>query len=166
MERKDVELVARGLISGWLTDQVDDRGGVPLKIGVGVALFGLLGAVFTDGVLRALFVIVLLVGAVVATAVWIARWLAIRGIRWFGEPRGLRQHRGEIQAAIDEADLPTGPLAIARFLFRLRRGVSAEVDRVQGIVNELTETITSDDLDADEPHVRQPPPPTGSGLSG
>lgn len=36
--------------------------------------------------------------------------------------------------AIDDADLPTGPVAAARFAWRLRRGHEPEVERLKGVV--------------------------------
>ncbi len=137
----DVDVLARGLVAGWLADQVDDRGTLPQRVALASAGLLLIVAVVFDGGWRWLFVALCLLALGVFAAIWVVRWLALAGIRRFAEPKSLAGRRADIDEAIDAADLPTGPLAIARFLFRLRRGVGTEVDRIRAIVSELMTSL-------------------------
>ena len=43
-----------------------------------------------------------------------------------------------MERAVEELDLPTGPVSVLRLLWRLRRGVDEEIERVREIGAELT----------------------------
>ena len=52
---------------------------------------------------------------------------------------------------MERADLPTGPIAIVRFLFRLRNGVGSEVRRLGTVMEDLrTELAASEELESPE----------------
>ena len=133
----DLDDLARGLVSGVLTEQVSARGKGVQKVGLAAGALALIVAVIASGWLRWLLVFVALVAVGIAIAAWVARKLAVRAIHRFAEPKDLAQHRSAISAAIDDADLPTGPIAVLGLLWRLRKGVGPEVDRVRAIVSRL-----------------------------
>jgi hypothetical protein len=112
-----------------------------------VAALGLIGAVAADGALRVLSVLVLLLGLAVAIVAWVARRSALWAIRRFAEPADVAEHRAAFDAAIERAALPTGPIAIVRFLFRLRRGAGAEVARLHDVVRDLVATVRATEPD-------------------
>lgn len=39
--------------------------------------------------------------------------------------------------AVEEADLPTGPASLLRLIWRLRKGVGPEIERLVGVVDDL-----------------------------
>lgn len=141
MELNDTVDLARGLVAGWLTDQVDDRGSLPVRAGLAVGLVGLLIAVFANGWWRALGLIVLGLGLFVAVGVWVVQRLAKFAITRFAEPKSLAGQRDEIRGAIDEMDLPTSPLAIVRFLGRIRKGAGPEIARINSVIGRLGDQL-------------------------
>lgn len=139
----DADDLAKGLVAGLLMDQVGDRGRLAIGAGLAVGAVALVGAVFTGGVLRWLLVLLVLVALGVAAAAWLVRRVALATIRRFAEPRDVAGHRQAIDHAIDRADLPTGPLAVARTLWRLTRGgPGAEVDRLRKVLADLRTELT------------------------
>ncbi len=153
--------LGRGVIAGWLIDQVDARGSVPLWIGWITAALGLVLIVIGGGAVRAIGVLVLLVGVVIALAVVTLRAAARAAIRRFAQPSSIAAHEADIAAAVDRADLPTGPLSIIRFLWRLRRGVGSEVERVRDVVADLGTELGVDLPPALEGTDDPPPPAIG-----
>lgn len=141
MELNNTLDLARGLISGWMIDQVNNRGDLPLKGGLAVGLAGLLLAVFASGWWRAPGVILLIIGLAVFFAVWLVQRVAKFAISRFATPRSLAGQHQEIQNAIDAMDLPTSPLAILRFLNRIKKGPGPELDRIQLVVRRLSDRL-------------------------
>lgn len=129
--------LAQGLVAGWMSDQVKGRGTGVQRIGLLAGAIGLLLAVLADGWLRGIGLFLLFGGVVFFGAIWIVRWPALFVIRRFAEPASMADHRAEIEAAINEVDLPTSPLAIVRFLVRLRKGPGPELDRMKSVVSRL-----------------------------
>ena len=133
----DLDDLARGIAAGVLTEQVRAKSRAAL---IGLAVVGVLaifGAIALAGVVRLLLVIVV-IGVVVAVgATWVLRTGAVAAIRTIGEPEDLADHRHTINAAIDQADLPTGPVSAMRFAWRLRRGGGAETDRLRTILTKV-----------------------------
>lgn len=141
MELNNTLDLARGLISGWLTDQVNNRGDLPLKGGFALGLVGLVVAVFASGWWRAPGVILFFIGLTVFGVVWLVQRAAKFAISRFATPRSLAGQHQEIQNAIDDMDLPTSPLAILRFLNRVRKGPGPELDRIQLVVGRLSDRL-------------------------
>ncbi len=141
MELNNTIDLARGLIAGWMTDQINDRGNLPVKGGLAVAVIGLLVTIFASGWWRAPGVILLLVGLAVFLVVWLVQRAAKFAIARFATPQSLAGRQEEIQVAIDEMDLPTSPIAIVRFLGRIRKGPGPELDRIEAVVGRLTSKL-------------------------
>ena len=133
----DLDDLARGIAAGVLTEQVRAKSRVAL-IGLAVAgVLGVFGAVVLAGVARLLLVLVAIAAVAAIGATWALRTGAVAAIRTIGEPQDLADHRHTISAAIDEADLPTGPVSAMRFAWRLRRGGGAETDRLRTILTKV-----------------------------
>lgn len=143
----DTDDIARGIISGALTDQVRRRGGGVIVGALVVAAAALVVAFATSGSLRVVSILVLLVSLAAAMIVTAVRWVAIRTIRTIGEPRGFDDHRATIDRALDDADLPTGPIAAMKFAWRLRKGPGPEFDRLGTITSKLAAELGESDGD-------------------
>lgn len=129
--------LGRSLLAGVLTEQVKDRGKVHQFLVAGVAVLAVVGTVLTSGALRWLLVVVALVAAAVAIVVVVVRRAALFAIARFAPAAALDDTRALIATAIDDADIPTGPLSALQFLRRLRKGRAAELDRLKGILSRL-----------------------------
>lgn len=138
--------LAKGLVAGMLERQVQARGSVPRWVGIGLIVLGVLAAVVFGGFVRGLGVTLALVGVIIVLIVALARALALGTIRKFATPQSIAEKREEIDRAMERADLPTGPVSVIRFLYRLRKGVGSEVERLDVIIDDLR-----DELAASEP---------------
>lgn len=142
--------VARGLVAGMLEQQVKDKGSIVRWVGIAVLVLGLLSAVFFGGFLRGLGITMVLVGLIIVLVVALVRALALGTIRKFATPQSIAEKREEIAIATEKADLPTGPISVIRFLYRLRKGVGTEVSRLDKIMDDLRDELASTEEDAAE----------------
>ena len=133
----DTDDLVKGLVAGYLLDQLDARSKVPLYIGAGISVLGFFVVVVAGGWVRGFGLAVVLVGLIVMLAVKLARATARSGIRKFAEPHAVAERRAEIDAALAEAALPSGPLSTIRYLARFRKGVGSELGRLRSIFDEL-----------------------------
>ena len=100
-------------------------------------------AVVLDGGWRWLAA-VLCVAAIVATlATFVVGTMALVLVRRVvsTEQRDLSDAGDAVDRAVEELDLPTGPVSALRLLWRLRKGVGEEVDRVTEIGQELIDRL-------------------------
>lgn len=133
----DLDDFARGAVASLLADQVDAKTGFVSKVGLGIVLAAAVVAVATAGVVRWLAVFVLLVGLALVLFVFVSKRLAMGIINRLAPPVDLANARQGFDAAIAEADLPTGPVAFLRLMWRLRKGVGPEVERLGAVVTRL-----------------------------
>ncbi len=129
--RTDIEIVTRSIISAWLIDQVRVRALFLQRLLLGLAVVCLPFAVFASGFTRAFAFIWMCIFAFFGLGGMFVRWLAIFAIRRFAAPRRFDEYRTEVDAVIQDADLPTTPLAALRLVIRLKRGVRGEVERLR-----------------------------------
>lgn len=134
MEADDL---ARGLVAGALVDVVHNRGRSLLLASLGISIVALVLGVIADGALAVLLFLVAILGLVLTIVMTVLRKAAIVAIRHIGEPQNVRQYRAAFSNAIDEAALPTGPIAAAKFAWRLRKGTDAETERLKDLVARL-----------------------------
>lgn len=133
----DLDDFAKGAVASLLSDQVGAKTALAYKIGwVGSGL-ALAGAIFLDGWLRWLAVLVLLVGLAALAFVFITKRLATALINRIAPPVDLANARQHFDTAIAEADLPTGPVGFLRMIWRMRKGVGPEIDRLGAVVTRL-----------------------------
>lgn len=135
--------VAKGIVAGMLENQVKAKGSIGRWVGIGILVIGLLLAVFLGGFFRGLGVTMVLVGLIIILVVALIRALALGTIRKFAVPHSIAEKREEIEIATEKADLPTGPLSVIRFLFRLRKGVGSEVARLDTILEDLRDEMAA-----------------------
>ena len=128
---------AKGAVASLLSDQVGAKTGLAYKVGwVGSGL-ALVGAVFLDGWLRWLAVLVLVVGLAALVFVFVTKRLATALINRIAPPVDLADAWQHFDTAIAEADLPTGPVGFLRMIWRMRKGVGPEIDRLGAVVTRL-----------------------------
>lgn len=135
--------VAKGIVASMLENQVKAKGSIARWIGIAVLALGLLFAIFLGGFFRGLGITMVLVGLIVILAVALIRALALGTIRKFAMPHSIAEKREEIDIATEKADLPTGPLSVIRFLYRLRKGVGTEVERLDKIIDDLRDEMAA-----------------------
>lgn len=140
-----------GLVAGMLEKQIRGRGSVVRWIGVGFMVIGVLSAIGWGGFVRGLGITVALVGLIIVLLVGLLRTMALGAINRFATPTSIAEKRDVIDHAMDRADLPTGPISIVRFLFRLRRGVSSEVKRLDTVLDDLREELAQSEDVAELP---------------
>ncbi len=133
--------LGRGLVAGMLERQIKDRGSFVRWIGVAIIVVGVVAAVGWGGFVRGLGITLVLVGLIVVLLVLLVRTMALAAINKFATPTSLAEKRDVIDRAMDRADLPTGPIAIVRFLVRLRKGVGTEVARLDTVLDDLREEL-------------------------
>ncbi len=127
----------KGVVAALLTDQVDDKTGLAAKVGwVVFAVFAVL-AVLADGWWRAPAVLFALMALLFLAFVSVTKGLAKGIINRFAPPADLGDVGQRFSVAVQEADLPTGPAAFMRLIWRLRKGVGPEVERLAAVVAEL-----------------------------
>ncbi len=128
---------AKGAVASLLTDQVNDKTGLAYKVAGAVVVLALLGVLFIDGWLRWLPLIVLIAGLAMLAFVFVTKRLAMAVIYRIARPADLATSREHFQTAIEEADIPTGPTGFLRLIWRLRKGVGPEVERLGAVVTRL-----------------------------
>lgn len=139
--------IAKGIVAGVLESQVKARGSFARWVGIALVVLGVLGAIFFGGFIRGLGVTLALLGLIVILLVALIRALALGTIRKFATPHSIAEKRAEIDAAMEKADLPTGPISVIRFLYRLRRGVGPEVARLDTIMDDLRDELAASEED-------------------
>jgi len=142
--------LGRGLVAGMLEKQISDRGSVGRWIGIGIMGAGGLMAIGFGGFMRGLGITLVLVGLIVVHVVALIRTMALGAIRRFAAPTSIAEKRAVIDHATERADLPTGPISIVRFLYRLRKGVGPELQRLDTILDDLRDELAAseDEIDA------------------
>lgn len=132
--------LAKGIVAGFAIDLVRGKTGTFIVGGLVVGVVGLVGALFFDGVGAAGLGLVAAIGFVVTVIAWITRFLLTRAIRLVADPAPDPEQR--VRSALEDADLPTGPISVARLLVRLRRdGADDEIDRLRGVLAGLSEGL-------------------------
>ena len=131
--------IGRAILAGIVVRRVADTRRIVVLAAAVVAVLGLIVVVLAGGWWRALGVIVLLAGVAVVVGAWLLGVVATRLVRRFVSPdtRDLPDVRAAVDEAIEDLDVPTGPVSALRMAWRLRRGVDDEVRRVVGVGEEL-----------------------------
>ncbi len=133
----DLDDFAKGAAASLLTDQVNARTGLAYKVAGAFVVLALIGVLLIDGWLRWLTMLVLLAGLAALAIVFLAKRLATSLIGRLASPVDLADSRQYFNAAIAEADLPTGPIGLLRLIWRLRKGVGPEVKRLGEVISRL-----------------------------
>ena len=128
---------AKGAIASLLTDQVEAKAGLAYKVAGAAGALALIGGVFLDGWLRWLLVLVLLIALALLAFAFITKRLAMGIINRIHPPMDLTNARQHFGHAIEEADIPTGPAGFMRLIWRLRKGVGPEIERLGAVVTQL-----------------------------
>lgn len=139
----DAVALGRSLLAGVLARKITATRRPLVAIGAVTSLVLLVLAVVFDGGWRWLAA-VLFVAALVATlATFVVGTMALVLVRRVvsTEQRDLSDAGDAVDRAVEELDLPTGPVSALRLLWRLRKGVGEEVDRVTEIGQELIERL-------------------------
>jgi hypothetical protein len=130
-----------GLAAGFMIGQVESRSAFPLYAAGGISLIGLVAAIAFGGFVRGLGIVVILLGIIAALSVLLVRAMAKAAIRKFAEPRTIVAQRAAVDAALAEADLPTGPISSLRYIARFRKGLRPELDRLNAIFHRLDDEL-------------------------
>ena len=137
----EVDDFVKGVAAALLNDLLDDKTGLAYKVSGVVAVIGFIAAVVADGWLRWLAVLVVILTLVVILFVFVTKRLAKGVINRFAPPVDIGNARTQFETAVAEADIPTGPASFMRLVWRLRKGVGPEVERLTGVVNQLRSGI-------------------------
>ena len=140
--------VAKGVVAALLTDLVKSKTSLASQVLGAIAVLGVLGVVLLSGFWRALAVVVLVLCLGGLVFVFLSRRMALGMVARIAPPTELSGVRGHFDAALAEADLPTGPAGFLRLIWRLRKGVGPEVERLGEVVARLQQEL-GPDLDAD-----------------
>lgn len=128
---------ARGAVASLMADQVRQKTGFAYTASGGLAVLALLGTVFLGGWWRALAIVLVLMGLAALGFVFLTKRVALVVVNRLGPPADLGGAREYFAAAIEEADVPTGPVGFLRLIWRLRRGVGPELERLGVVVSKL-----------------------------
>lgn len=128
---------ARGVIASLLTDQVDRKTDLVFKIALAALAAAVAVAVMADGVFRWLAVAGALLFLALLLVVLATRRLAKGIINRFAPPIDIATSRQSFDSAVVAADLPTGPVALLRLVWRLRKGVGPEITRLAAVIDRL-----------------------------
>jgi hypothetical protein len=133
----DIEEFGRGVAAALLTDQVSDKAGLAYKVGVVAVALTAVSTVVTDSWLRWLALLFCLFALGFVLLVFITKRFATATISRIAPPVDIASARTQFDVAVAEADIPTGPVGFLRLMWRLRKGVGPEVDRLIAVVNQL-----------------------------
>lgn len=133
----DLDDFAKGAVAALLTDQVNAKTGLAYKVGWLVTGLAIIGTIAAGGWLRWLAVVVVVVGLGFLFFVFVTKRLAGGLINRLAPPADLSDARQHFDAAIAEADIPTDPLGFLRMVWRLRKGVGPEIERLGAVVTRL-----------------------------
>ena len=132
--------LAKGIVAGYVIDLIRGRAATFIVGGLVVGVVAAVGVVFFDGFGAVGLGIVACIGFAVALVSVILRWLAIRAVCMVAQPAPDPEER--VRAAFAEADLPTGPLSLARLFVRVARGgAGGELDRLRGVLTRLAADV-------------------------
>ena len=137
----DLDDFAKGAVAALLTDQVDAKTGLANRVGAVVAVLALLGAIFLDGFLRGFSIFVLLVALAFLAFVFLSKRFAKVLINRLAPPADLADARLHFEAAVEEAEIPTGPVGFLKLIWRLRKGIGPEVERLGAVVSRLKDNL-------------------------
>ena len=135
----DAVELGRSLFAGVLARKISSTR-QPLVIASGAAsVVTLVLVLILDGGWRWLAVAAFVLAALATMTIWLVGTFALLLVRRVvsADQRDLSGAGDAVDQAVDELDLPTGPVSALRLLWRLRRGVGEEVDRVRDIGEEL-----------------------------
>lgn len=143
--------LGRGLVAGMLEQRVSDSGSIGRWVGVGMMVGGGLAAVGFGGFMRGLGITLVLLGLIVVLVNALIRTMALGTIRGFATPTSIVEKRAVIDHTMEQADLPTGPISVVRFLYRLRKGVTSEQRRLDTVMDDLRDDLAAseDEIQAD-----------------
>ena len=144
--------LGRGLVAGMLQQRVSDSGSIGRRVSVGMMVGGGLAAVGFGGFMRGLGITFVLVGLIIVLVNALIRTMALSAIGGFATPTSIVEKRAVINRTMEQADLPTGPISVIRFLYRLRNGVTSEQRRLERVMDDLR-----DDLAASEDEIQADP---------
>ena len=134
----DIDDFGRGVAAALLTDQVNAKTGLAFKVSTLILLGAIILTVVTDSWLRWPILLVAFVVAAFIAVVWASKRFAVATISRIAPPMDITSARSRFDVALAEADLPTGPVPFLRMLWRLRKGVASEFDRLVEIVKHLS----------------------------
>ena len=137
MKFDDVDDLVIGLVAGAIADAVRSRSRTALVVAAVVAAAAVVGIAALGTLGRVVCVLVLLVAAGAALLIIVARRIVVGLLDRGVDTTRLADRRASLDTAIDDLDIPTGPVSLVRFAWRLRRGAGAEVDRVAAIARRL-----------------------------
>lgn len=147
----------RGIASAWILDHLSDRWKLIQNVlGVAALIVFLLSFFVWSWLQPPMIFVATLIGISWLGGV-VTRWIAMRLVRLIAAPARFGEYEDEVAEALNEADLPTAPLAAIRFVWRLRRGVTVERDRLI----ELTRRV--DQIVERGARPQEAPPPPGRG---
>jgi hypothetical protein len=133
----ELDEFAKGAVGSLLTDLVRAKTGLAYKVAVVIAALAFVGALIADGWLRWIAVLLLLVGLAFLVFVFVTKRIAMALINRMAPPADLANVRQHFDAAIEQADIPTGPVGFLRLMWRLRQGVGPEIERLGAVVARL-----------------------------
>lgn len=137
----NIDELARGLASAFVIDHTSGVRSRIVRAGLAIVVVGVIAVVVGPLWLQIIAGVALVITFGIAGVGYVACTATISAVRRFAAPQDLARHRAAMAAAIDQADLPTGPISTARLAWRLRRGTSAELDRLRGVARELLVTL-------------------------
>ncbi len=132
------------LAAGFMLDQIDSRSAFPLYVGGSISLLGLILMIIAGGWVRGLGLVLVLIGIIVMLAVWLVRAAARTAIHKFAQPQAIVQKREQVNAALVDANLPTGPVSAIRYITRFRKGLRPEIARLRTIFTDLQTELDLD----------------------
>ena len=135
----DAVELGRSLFAGVLARKISSTRQPLVIAGAAASVVTLLLVLLLDGGWRWLAVAGFVLAVAATVTIWLVGTFALLLVRRVvsADQRDLSGAGDAVDQAVDELDLPTGPVSALRLLWRLRRGVGEEVDRVRDIGEEL-----------------------------
>jgi hypothetical protein len=141
MDLSHADAVARGIVSAVLTNQIEQRGIVVQRVLAGGSIASMLAWLLIDGWTRWLVTPVAVLCIAGFFLLFVARRMLLAATARIAPPGDLRHLGGAADVALAEADLPSSPLAAARMVWRLRRGVGPELARLRAVLDALVAAV-------------------------
>ncbi len=118
--------LAKGLLAGWLTDQIGRGRDIPRIVSASVIAIGVVLMLGAGGGVRGLGIVLIMLGLIAFMLVLLVRRVARLLIRQFAEPASLAGKREQIDAVAAASSLPRRSPAIV-WLLRQRHDENSDL---------------------------------------
>ena len=137
----DFDPLARAVVVRWLIDRATGWTSTPVRLVLATIALGAVASFMTSGWVRMIGLVIVTLGLLAGLLLLVIRRGLLALVGRMAAQQNFGAHQAQADDILDEADLPTTPFAVARFVLRLRKGVGPEVVRLRAVIEALDDAI-------------------------